>query len=450
MPAASSKQLPKPFGFKGGKIFLMVIICAFFLSLIGLRAGYTQIFPLVRDDIGEDLRLPSPLEGLAGQDRITTIAAWQERRHPLLSHFERDLYGPAPIYSGSEIISRTSIEDPKILKKFGSNVSVEVAVLALSTPNATRKVHLIILRPTDVPLKAMILTQNFCGNYQASLKLSEEFRSFEPVPAICDSPMGSVAKIILGKYINSPPFKTILARGYGLVLTYGADSVPDNKDAAQTVLNQIYAHIPDPQDRGGTLSVWADLYAQVAKHLRKDKSLAPLPMVAWGHSRNAKAALLAGARYDEIDIVLAHQSGRGGIAPSRSKVGESLAQITKEYDYWFSPRFKSFIGREGEISVEQHQLLALNAPKPVLITAGNRDRWSDPAGSFQAVKAASPVWELYNKPAFSQTRLRDFNPTLSVAFHMRKGTHGVTTDDWRVFLEFLDAHAAIKATLPYM
>jgi len=138
--------------------------------------------------------------------------------------------------------------------------------------------------------------------------------------------------------------------------------------------------------------------------------------------------------------VIAHQSGRGGAALTRSEAGESVAQITRTFGFWFTPRFATYAGREAEIPVDQHQLLALIAPRPVLIGSGDRDAWSDPAGAFRAVQAASPVYQLYGAPAFEQTRMTKPELARPQAFFMRRGTHGVTTEDWALFLEFLDAH----------
>jgi len=92
------------------------------------------------------------------------------------------------------------------------------------------------------------------------------------------------------------------------------------------------------------------------------------------------------------------------------------------------------------MTVDQHQLLALFAPRPVLRGAGDRDRWSDPAGAFRAAQGADPVWRLYGKPGLDQTRLSEPDLTRPLASFMRKGTHGVTTRDWDNFLTWLDAN----------
>ena len=43
--------------------------------------------------------------------------------------------------------------------------------------------------------------------------------------------------------------------------------------------------------------------------------------------------------------------------------------------------------------VDAHMLMALSAPRPVFITGGTTDQWSDPKGEFLAEVAASPVYQ---------------------------------------------------------
>jgi hypothetical protein len=40
-------------------------------------------------------------------------------------------------------------------------------------------------------------------------------------------------------------------------------------------------------------------------------------------------------------------------------------------------------------------LLALMAPRPLLLQTGDTDYWSDPEGEFLAAVAATPVYQLF-------------------------------------------------------
>jgi hypothetical protein len=90
--------------------------------------------------------------------------------------------------------------------------------------------------------------------------------------------------------------------------------------------------------------------------------------------------------------------------------------------------------------MDQHQLLALIAPTPVLLGNGARDAWADPHAAWVAAQAASPAWSLYDREGFAQDDMRDANVSSGVSYFIRPGLHGIYREDWRVFLDFLDAH----------
>jgi len=49
-------------------------------------------------------------------------------------------------------------------------------------------------------------------------------------------------------------------------------------------------------------------------------------------------------------------------------------------------------------------LLALRAPRPVMLGNARHDVWSDPNGTFRATQAASPAWSALGKVGLSQER----------------------------------------------
>jgi len=85
---------------------------------------------------------------------------------------------------------------------------------------------------------------------------------------------------------------------------------------------------------------------------------------------------------------------------------------------------------------DAHALLAVIAPKPILLGNARRDVWSDPEGAYQAARWASQN----TNQSFTATRLDDFKPADDIAIWTRPGTHGVVKEDWPAFLDFLDAH----------
>ena len=100
-------------------------------------------------------------------------------------------------------------------------------------------------------------------------------------------------------------------------------------------------------------------------------------IATFGHSRYGKSALLTALWSEHVAAIIAHQSGTGGASLSRGKKGESVTQILSSYPHWFAPAYANY-DTDAAIEVEQHHLLALLAPRPILLGNARRDVWSDP------------------------------------------------------------------------
>ena len=111
----------------------------------------------------------------------------------------------------------------------------------------------------------------------------------------------------------------------------------------------------------------------------------------------------------------------------------------KSYPHWFAPAYAKY-DSSSPLEVDQHHLLALIAPKPILLGNARRDVWSDPEGAFHVAKGADSVYELYGVEGLSVNKLSEFDPESSLSFWIRGGTHGIVKEDWPAFLNFLDFH----------
>lgn len=407
---------------------------------VWLRLTYLHFFPLTPDVIGAPAAAPAVLGAFGDDPPVTSVADWETRRAPQLRQaFADEVYGPMPPALPSRVLARTTLD----ASRAGPGARLEQLTLGFGADGERGKVNVVLAMPAPgVTVRALIVMQTFCGNALALGKL-EGVRSLTPAPEMCDGPTAPIAHIILGRWANGPPLKTILPRGYAVAIVYAPDLVPDEPEASQPALERLYGS----NNHGGALAAWAWLYAQTGEALTREPGLSGAPVIAWGHSRNGKAALLAGATYPSVAGVIAHQSGRGGAALNRSPVGETMAGIMRDYGFWFTPRYGAFADRTDDMTIDQHQLIALNAPRPVLLGAGDRDRWADPAGAFRAAQGAAPVWRLYGRPGFDQPALTQPDLSRPLASFMRPGTHGVTTADWATFLTWLDANFPARARL---
>jgi hypothetical protein len=115
-----------------------------------------------------------------------------------------------------------------------------------------------------------------------------------------------------------------------------------------------------------------------------------------------------------------------------------VKQITASYPHWFAPGYAGYADNEAASPVDQHQLIALVAPRPVLLGNGWKDVWSDPNGSFRAAQGADPVYKLMGAKGLTQLGMQDEKTKGEIDFFIRSGGHGVRVTDWDYMLGWLD------------
>lgn len=285
-----------------------------------------------------------------------------------------------------------------------------------------------ILLPNGSSKAPLILSQNFCPNN--NVLPFDGVRAPETTDFDCSGGgiFRSLMKSVFGRYIVTPPAEDIIDRGYALAVMFPSQFVPDRAEAGLAALDALF---PDEANRPGALSVWSQLFPIAANLIEAEYG--ERHTVAYGHSRFGKTALLAGAWSDEIDAVIAHQSGTLGASAIDDKDGEPLGALIEVYPHWAGNGAARYAGRAGSVPVKPSDLLALLGDKPVLLGNARRDVWSDPWGAFKEGKTA---WG----DAFSAQDPSDFRPADNKAYWLRPGTHGVVKEDWPAFLDFLDAN----------
>lgn len=376
-----------------------------------------------------------------------SVSDWMEKDAPLLRRrFEEHIQGVMPEASSTTVVSKRVID----AEAFGGRGRLEEWTLsATATFNGvsveTREVMdsggflVQIVTPTGFAGPApIILMETFCPSWDVMPHPGVS----RPADAesMSEGFFGGVATYVFGRYICTPPIEEILDRGYALASIYPSSVVPDAREAGLAELQRLSAGHEDNATRWGAVAAWGWLFSRVTDALEEDDRFDRDAYVAWGHSRYGKAALYAAAYDDRIDGVISHQSGTGGASLNRNKPGESVSSMTENYPHWFAPAYGQAAGRESDMPVDQHQLLALIAPRPILLGNARRDVWSDPNGAFRAAIGADPVWEFLGSDGLEQERLNHWKPDADIAFWIRPGTHGVVKEDWPAFLEFLDAH----------
>lgn len=376
------------------------------------------------------------LAALPGDAAVVTADDWTARRKPLLQAlFARNVYGRPPAFGTARVVERRTTAPVA----FGKTGKVEELIIALGDAPGAPRFHLALVTPLAAKgPRPVIIMQNFCGNRAALHGLPNLAAPHSPVPSMCTNPFAQpVLELVFGRDINAPPFAKILRRGYAVAIFHAGDVVADAPGRARA---QLAALDPGgvPAEASGAIGAWAGLYSRVIDLLSTEPALARDGMIVWGHSRNGKAALLAAANDPRVSAVIALQPGTAGASLQKNGKGETIAQLTGTYPHWLAPAYANYAGREEELPVDQHMLIAMAAPRPVLIGVARRDSWSDPEGSFLAAQGASPVYRLLGGKGLVQNGMKDFTLDGELAFWMRGGLHGVHRSDWRVTLDFLD------------
>ena len=247
---------------------------------------------------------------------------------------------------------------------------------------------------------------------------------------------GFLVTQIFGTYIAKAPIERYFDAGLGYASFAGGSFIPDSNGAAQAVMKEL-GPVPQPTS---TLMAWAYGFHAAGTVFKDDLRIDAGAIGALGHSRYGKAALVAAGWSDVIQTAIAHQSGFGGGSSSRSTTGETLLRMASSYPHWLRPGLAQDLEGGTKLSLDQHFLLALIAPKPVFLGNGRRDVWSDPNSSFRLALAADEAYKAQGGPGLTTHRMQDFDPNADIAYWIRTGGHSVVSEDIDAFIAFMSAH----------
>jgi len=408
-------------------------------AILLLPFSLTDLGAQESDNFQEDYLAPLP--SLAPSTASLDQATWVDsRRGELLELFQDHVYGRVPTLDVS-MHSRLVFQDRQAL---GGLAVMKEVQLDLLHGIDTVKVQVLVFLPADargpVPL---FLGLNFYGNHsilpdpsislpESPLRLNESL-GITSVRAKDDS---------RGLRASRWPVEAILSRGYGLATVYCGDLDPDEDDGFHNGVHRL-----DPSERDssswGTIAAWAWGLSRVLDYFEQDVEVDASRVAVIGHSRLGKTALWAGAMDQRFAMVISNNSGCGGAALSRRNVGESVERINASFPHWFAERFNDYSGNEAACPVDQHQLLALMAPRPLYVASATEDQWADPVGEYLSLYHGSKVYPLFgldslvfpHPPKAGEPRWAG-----RVAYHLRSGKHDLTAWDWKHYLDFADLH----------
>ena len=233
-------------------------------------------------------------------------------------------------------------------------------------------------------------------------------------------------------YVGKSVFYDLLQNGY-MMICYENNQLEPMEMGNPIVgpAQQAYEELEPGKYSWGSISVWAWGALQLLEYALTLTAINKKQIMISGHSRNGKTALLAGALDDRIAIVNPAGSGCAG-AGSYLALGddcEDLAALTsrKRWWAWTHPDFEKWAGREKDLPFDQHFLMGLVAPRPLLRTEGHNDLWANPKGTYASFLATQPIYDFLGTPKRN-------------GIHIREGGHYQGEEDSAALLAFADWH----------
>ncbi len=423
-------------------VTLLVGIVLVSATLSGVAHGQ-KFLPNYDEDKVPKVALPDPLIMLNGQ-KVTTAQLWKEKRRPeLLKLFEDSTYGTSP--GKPNDMHFTVAIDKNALG--GKAIRKEVTVY-FTKGTAGPKMHILIYLPVNAKKPVPIFVGlNFNGNHTIH---SDPGITLGTVWLPQKGTKGLVAKKATedtrGKDASRWQVEEILARGYGVATIYYGDIEPDSADNFKDSIRALFLKPgqTDPAEGDwGAIGAWAWGLSRAFDYFETDPDIDATRVIVMGHSRLGKTALWAGAQDQRFAITISNDSGCGGAAISRRKYGETIARINTSFPHWFCKNFRQYNDHEDKRPVDQHELIALIAPRPVYVASAEEDKWADPKGEFLSLVHAEPVYKLLGTDGLGGVKTQPaVNQPIhhTEGYHLRTGKHDVTLYDWQRYLDFADKH----------
>ena len=417
------------------------------LLLLGTTAAFAQNanrpelvagIPVNYDEeLVGDYTLPDPLV-LQNGEPVRDAETWYNRRRPeLVRLFEEHQYGRTPAAPEDmwfEVTEQAGVAFD------GQAVRRQVTVHFTEDPEGPKMDLLVYLPANAEGPVPMLLNISFSPNAavvadtMVHLGTMWSPQTRERVPARRASQ-------------TRTPIERILSEGFAFGTVYYGDIDPDFMGGATLGIRALFLEPgqtePAP-DEWGAISAWAWGLSRALDYFQTDPDIDAARVAITGASRLGKTVLWAGVRDPRFAMVIASVSGAGGAALERRNYGETIGHLVAEgrYPYQFARNWANYAENPDESPVDSHMLVALMAPRPLLLQTGNTDYWSDPKGEFLAAVAAEPVWELLGVKGLGTDIMPEPDQPIlnTLGYLMHDGGHGMVPGDWDVYLDFMRMH----------
>lgn len=345
---------------------------------------------------------------------------------------------------------------PELLKIYGSEIYGRV-------PATAPKVRFEVVGPDEVVLEGKAVRRHLTGHFGdkpdgpvVNVMLYLPAGATAPVPVVLHATFGGDASLMPPpapvaagatpprRFNDGGPVAEIVARGYGYAILRYSEFQADNATGySGGIIGLALApgQVKPAPDEWGTIAAWAWGLSRIMDYLETIPALDAKRVALVGHSRLGKTVLWAGATDRRFALIYSSQGGEMGSALARRDYGETVDDMASNYGYQFAGNFQKYVGHWNDMPVDAHMLLSLIAPRPLFVSGGSGDQWSDPHGEFLAMVAAGPVYRLLGQTDLGTTEMLALDvpvATGTMAFLNHAGPHVISPLDWKTFLDFSD------------
>jgi hypothetical protein len=386
------------------------------------------------EDLPRQEQLPDPFT-MFDRTKVESRQDWINKRRPELKRlFQHYVYGYLPEKPAMEfsiVKSDSTLFNNRAIYK-------EIQIDLLLPEEKKHRINLALFVPQKEKSQyPVFLFANKCGNHTVL--------DFKEITIIDRSWIHQGCLAYYQKRGSRQQYWAIensVNRGYAIATFHVSDMDPDTLNWSDGI-HAKYRNAPgDSLTRWGTLAAWAWGIQRVVDYLYQDDAIDNDKICVTGWSRRGKAALFAAAMDERIDLLVSHQSGTGGMALSRRNPEESVEVINTRFPHWFNGNFKKFNKNVSRLPIDQHLLVALVAPRPLMDNAGLQDTWASPHLALDALKAATPVYEfLGERGIIAEGFARDsiVNVKMGKLLQYQRDTkHTININYWNAMLDFAD------------
>ena len=361
--------------------------------------------PRSREEIMKDINydesripactLPSPLDRKDG-GRIATAYEWVNRRRPeVLALYQKEVYGQIPPRPDRMWFETLSVREDAL---DGAAIRKEIRLhFAMDNGKSHSFVMLLYIPKNAKAPSPVFLGLNFKGNHAATDE-KDVMMTGKDLSGGIVHPDGHASQV------HRWQFRETIRRGYASATVCYHDIYPDCYSADgwhHSVYDLFYPdeNAEEIHAHGSSISAWAWGLSRMLDALENEPAVNPAKAAVHGHSRLGKTALWAAANDPRFAGVVSNDSGCCGASLNRRNFGEHISFITETFPWWFQKVLDSYAGREAELPFDQHFLISLIAPRPVL----NIMNWAPVAAMPVRISGSRPGVSLIHRPFWSVT-----------------------------------------------